>query len=163
MSQWIAPNRALKSAGTWTEKETATADVWCIERTAADAACNVHIPIPLPSNGSAKKGSYLKSVNVWFVILVGALDAMAANIYKVTLQADGGALVAGESIAFTYDAGHDAAAERVDVDEHVMTLTLDTPVWIDDDEQIFVELVLDNGAASVFELLGARANYTFRV
>jgi hypothetical protein len=37
------------------------------------------------------------------------------------------------SQTFTYDTGHDATGERVDVDEHKMMLTITTPFWIDND------------------------------
>jgi len=163
MSMMIHPNEIMASAGTWTEKETATADVWCLERTAANATANVRIPIKLPQNAAALKGSYLKSVDVWFEISAEAFDALAAKIYKTVFQADGAALVASTDVAFTYDAGHDAAAERVDIDQHLMTLTLDTPIWLDDGDMMFVELALDGGAAGVFQLLGARANFTLRL
>jgi hypothetical protein len=163
MSLWIDPAKAMHSAGTWTQKETATADVWCVERTAANATWNTHLPIPLPQNSAANKGSKLVSIDIWYVVLTEALDSLAATVYKVTKGADGAALAAGSAVTFTYDTGHDAAAERVDVDEHVMTLTITTPEWLDHEDIWFVELAGDGGANGVFELLGARANYIMRV
>jgi hypothetical protein len=164
MVKWIQPNEFMHSAGTWTQKETATADVWCVERTAADATWNTLIPIKVPQNGAAGKGSKLVSIDVGFVITAaGALDALTATIYKVAKQADGAALAAGTSVAFSYDTGHDTAPERIDADEHWMTLTLTTPVWLDDDEIWFVEIAGDGSAAGVIEFLGARINYTLRV
>jgi len=163
MSKFLEANRAMKSAGTWTEKETATADVWCIERTAADGTFNLRIPVELEGNSDGKKGCRLEKISVWYVVKVAALDALAAKIYKVTMQGDGGELVAGSELAFGYDAGHDAANERVDVDEHVMTLTLEEPVWIGAGESVFVELAVDAAATSVFEYLGAKVDYTLRL
>lgn len=163
MSLFIEPNQAMVSAGTWTEKETATADVWCIERTAGDGAFNLRIPVNLPGNVGPAKGCLLKSIAIWFVIKTAALDALAAKLYKVTMQADGGALVAGAEIAFDYDAGHDTDAERIDMDEHLMTLTLKNPEWVSDGDSLFVELAVDAAATSVFEFLGAKVNYTLRV
>jgi hypothetical protein len=165
MAKWIWPQEFMHSAGTWTQKETATADVWCVERSAANATWNTLIPIKLPQNSVAGKGSKLVSVDVGFVITAagGAVDVLAAAIYKVTKQADGGALAAGTSVTFTYDVGHDAAEERVDADEHWMTLTLSTPEWLDNDDLWFVEIAGDGSAGSIIEFLGARVNYTFRV
>jgi hypothetical protein len=163
MSQFIAPNEIMFSAGTWTNVETGVADIWGFQRAAANATANVWIPIPIPSNGVANKGAYLKSVDIWYTIATEAFDAIAATVYKATLPADGAAAGAGASQAFSYDSGHDDAAERVDVDEHKMTLTLTSPFWLDDDEYAFVELALDGNTNGVFTLLGARANYTLRV
>ena len=163
MSLFIEPNRAMKSAGTWSEKETAAADVWCIERTAGDGAFNLRLPVELPGNAGPQKGCLLKRIDLWYVVKTAALDALAAKIYAVALQPDGGALVAGAELEFAYDQGHDAAAERIDVDEHRMSLTLSEPKWIGAGESVFVELAADAAAASVFEFLGACAYYPQRV
>jgi hypothetical protein len=163
MAEWVFPNEVANSAGTWTQKETATADVWCIERTAANATWNTQIPIKIQQNGSAGKGSKLVSIDVGFVVLIEAMDAVTATLYKVTKQADGAVLVAGSAVTFTYDTGHDTANERIDVDEHWMTLTLSTPEWLDDGDLWFVEIAGDGGGNGVFEFLGARINYTLRV
>jgi hypothetical protein len=80
----------------------------------------------------------------------------------MTLPADGSA-ASTAAVTTTYDTGHDAAAERIDVDEHKMTLTVTTPFWVDDDEACYVELVVDAAATSVFKMIGARANFTLRV
>jgi hypothetical protein len=84
-------------------------------------------------------------------------------VNKVTRGADGAdATVAAQT--FTYDTGHDTAGERVDVDEHKMTLTITTPFWIDNDEYVLVELTCDQaGDTGVIELLGAVANFTSRM
>jgi hypothetical protein len=50
----------------------------------------------------------------------------------------------------------------VDVDEHKMTLTITTPVWIDNSQIVLVELTIDKaGDIGVVNLLGAIANYIF--
>ena len=64
--------------------------------------------------------------------------------------------------AFSYDTGHDTAAERLDVDEHKMTLTLTTPVWIDNDDYYYVKIAFDKAATSVCQFLAAFANFTLR-
>lgn len=163
MSQAIHPNQVMKSAGTWTEVETSVADVWALRRTAADATCNVRIPVLLPSNATAQKGAYLKSVDVYYTVATAALDSLAAAIYETNLPADGAAAGAATSHAFSYDSGHDTAPERIDVDEHALTLTLTTPVWLDAGDLFHVELAIDAAATSVFDFLGARLNYTLRL
>jgi len=88
---------------------------------------------------------------------------MSATINKVTRGADTAVAVV-DALTFTYDSGHDAAGERIDVDQHKMILTLDTPIWIDDDEYVLVALSINKaGDTGVFELLGAFANVTLRL
>ncbi len=161
MSQFIGPEEAQHSAGTWTATNGA-GNLWYSRRTAADANWVTKIPIKLPQNSVALKGSKLVSVDIYFVISDAALDALAAVLYKFTLPADGAAGTAA-AVTTTYDTGHDAAAERVDVDEHKMTLTLSTPEWMDDDAVYYVEISGDGSAAGVFDLYGARANFTLRL
>jgi hypothetical protein len=161
ISRFIQAIECLSSAGTWTH--TVGSNLWTMVRTAADVAFTVMIPVQLPVQSSvALKGAYLKSVDIWYKVATGALDAAAATMYKMTLAADGAACTT-EAVTTTYDTGHDAAAERIDVDEHKMTLTITTPFWVDDGEAVYVELVCDPAANSVFSLIGARANFTLRI
>jgi len=161
MSLFIGPEEVQQSAGTWTA--TVASNVWSTVRTAANAAWVTKIPIKLLANSVALKGSKLASIDIWFKIATEAMDSVAATIYLATLPADGAAYGAPAAQTFDYDTGHDAAEERVDVDEHKMTLTLDTPIWVDEDDEIYVELAGDGGASGVFTYYGVRANFTLRV
>ena len=122
---------------------------------------DLDIPVLLPSNSDANKGALLKSIEIDFEIKTAALDAMSAVLYRMDRGADG-ADVTVTSVSFSYDSGHDSASERIDVDEHKMTLTLDTPDYVDNDSYYWVVLTIDKAATSIFQLLGAFANYTFR-
>ena len=44
-----------------------------------------------------------------------------------------------------------------------MTLTLTTPVWIDNDDLYQVRLTMDAAATSVIRFHGARANFKLRL
>jgi hypothetical protein len=161
--QWISPQRMSYVTGTWADAAGQVSNTIVKKRTAADAAATITIPISLPSNDGAEKGSKLVSVDVYFEILTGAMDALTAAVHRVTLPADGAAIGTVEALTFSYDTGHDSAAERIDVDQHTMTLTLTTPVWIEDDQVIQVQLTLDGSATGVIDIIGARANYTTRL
>ena len=160
MSQFLPFSLFAHSAGTWTA--TVASNVWFARRTAADAASTTRIPVLVPSNSAGNKGAYLTSVDVFYRVGTAALDALQADLYTTTLGADS-ALQTVAAVTTTYDSGHDTAAERIDVDEHTLTLSLSTPVWVDNDEELFVELVADNAATSVLDLFGARANFTLRL
>jgi len=162
MSQYIPPTVWHFVTGTWTQAAGQVAGTIVVKNAAADATTVCNIPIMLPSNSVAQKGAYLKSIEIDFEILTAACDAVSAVVNKVTRGADGAvAVVAAQT--FTYDTGHDTAAERIDVDQHKMTLTITTPIWIDNDEYVLVELTLDRAATTVVECLGAVANYTLRI
>jgi len=117
----------------------------------------------IPQRDGATKGSKLTSVDFHFRVVTAALDAMEAHLYKGTMAADGTLWTTAE-VTTTYDTGHDTAAERIDVDEHKMTLTPSTPFWIDGDgEYYFVEVVYDGSAAGVIDEFGANVSLTVRL
>ena len=161
MTQYIPPTLMHPKTGTWTHAAGAVAGTIANHKAATDETAIVTIPMLIPSNSGSLKGSQLVSVEIDFEFLIEAMDAMDAVINKVTRGADG-AVAAVDALAFTYDAGHDTAAERVDVDQHKMTLTLDDPLWIDNEVEILVELTIDAGVNGTIDMLGAFANYVFQ-
>ncbi len=163
MSQFIGPSQCHYVTGTWTDAAGAVAGSIVKAKTAANEIGVVTIPITLPQNSKALKGSYLKSIDIWWACSTAAMDAVAALIHQIILPANGAAMPAVVAKAFTYDTGHDDAAERLTLDEHKMTLTLTTPFWLDDDDLILVQLSADAALTSVFRFHGARANYTLRI
>jgi hypothetical protein len=167
MSQWISPNMCSYVTGAWADAVGAVTGTVVKEKTAADNTGVIYIPVSaaLPSNSAAQKGSYLRSIDMWYAVTTAALDAAGATalIDKFTLPANGAAFAALSAQAFTYDTGNDTAAESDDLDEHKMTLTLTTPIWLDDDDLVQVRLTLDAAATSVVRFHGARANYTLRL
>lgn len=162
MSQYIPPTVFHLVTGTWTHAAGQVTDTIAVINAAADATTTCNIPVMIPSNSVAQKGAYLRSVEIDFEVLTAAMDAASVVFNLVTRGADGAvATVAAQT--FTYDTGHDTAAERIDVDQHKMTVTLDTPVWLDNDQYALVELTLDRAVTTVVHLLGAVANYTLRL
>lgn len=162
MSQFIAPTQVFGDTATWSLGAGQVANSIAYKCDATDETANLFIPVLLPSNSASAKGAYLKSIEVDFEIVTAACDAMSATLYKVTRGADGSDVTVA-SVSFTYDAGHDSAAERIDVDEHKMTLTLATPAWIDNDEYYWVKIAFDKAATTTVEFLGAVANFTLRL
>ncbi len=114
-------------------------------------------PTPLPC-----RVPNCTSIEIDFEITVAGMTAVTPVVNKVTRGADGAVAVVAAP-AFSYDTGHDTAAERIDVDQHKMTLTITTPFWVDNDVYVLVELSVDQaGDGGLFEVLGAFANYTLR-
>ncbi|MCC7162299.1 MAG: hypothetical protein IT331_07380 [Anaerolineae bacterium] len=158
-SQWIDPALIAKSAGTWTP--TYSTNKIFHRRTAGDATFNLFIPVVVKSNSSSQKGAYLKSIDVFYNVTNALDDLATVELNKQSLSSVG-AHTAG-AVTTTLDSGHDSAAERKAAGEHKMTVTLATPAWVDDDESYVLYMVCDAAATSVFDLVGARANYTLRV
>jgi hypothetical protein len=163
MSQWIPPTAAHLVTGTWTKTAGQVANTIVAHKAAADETAVVTIPILLPSNSGSYKGVLLTSIDVYWEVVTAALDAIDALVYKVVAPTNGAAIAAPTSVAFSYDAGHDTAAERLTLEQHTMALTLTTPAWIDDGDVYQVELTVDAALTSIFELIGARANFTLRL
>lgn len=162
MAQFIPPTLFHTVTGTWTLAAGAVAGTIAKHVAATDEVSVITIPIVLPSNSVDLKGAYLTSIEIDFEILIAACDALAAVVNKVTRGADTAVAVVAAQ-AFTYDTGHDTAAERIDVDQHKMTLTLTTPIWLDNDAYVNVEITADKAATTTIDFLGATANYTLRV
>lgn len=162
MSRFISPAGFMFSAGVWTPGEAA--NVVSITRAAADAAFVALVPLPLLSNEAALKGSRLKSVDVYYAIGVAAADDFATvELEKMYLGMDDTA-ISGTAIPISLDAGHDTAAERKAVDtDHVMTVTLNEPAWMDDAAAYALKMAVDCAATTVFTFFGARVNFDFRV
>ncbi len=161
MSKFIFPNQFSFSAGTWTP--TIASDVFSMVRSQADASFTAIVPIPLPSNAAVLKGSYLKSIDIYYKIAVAADDFATVDLNKEVLGVDDTAITAA-AVVTTLDLGHDTAGERKAADDdHVMTITLTTPAWLDDGDVYWVEMIVDCAATTDFIFFGARANYTLRV
>jgi len=167
-TQWITPFQMFGTVAAWGVVAGQVSGSLVYKCDATDEAAHLHIPIAIPSNsgvsavtGSAVKGAKLKSVEMDFEILIAACDALSAVFVKNKRGIDGSVVVVSNP-AFTYDTGHDTAAERLDVDQHKMTMTLDTPVFIENDEYWYVDVTIDKAATSTFEILGAFVNYTFK-
>jgi hypothetical protein len=163
MSLYIPPNLFHCVTGTWTLAAGNVAGTIVKKVNDADQTSVINIPILVPSNSVALKGSLLKSIEIDYEVVTSAMTAVDAVVNKVTRGADGED-ASVEAQTFTYDTGHDAAGERSDVDEHKMTITITTPFWVANDEYVLVELTVDQaGDTGVIHLLGAVVNYTLRM
>ena len=162
MAQYIPPTLFHVATGTWTLAAGAVAGTIAKHVAAADETSIINVPVVLPSNSIALKGAYLVSIEIDFEILIAACDALAAVVNKVTRGVDGEVAVV-DAQTFTYDTGHDGASERIDVDQHKMTLTLSTPFWLDNDVYVLVEITADKAATTTMDFLGAVANFDLRL
>jgi hypothetical protein len=149
------------TVGTFTM--TQAAHVWSMNKTAAANTSIIQVPIPIPQNSVDLKGSCLKSIELWWTNGTADLTVLSVEVYKAVLPANGAAMAAPTLLAHTPDAGHDEAGETITQDEHKMPLTLDTPIWLDDDAVIYAEVTVNAAAGSVFKMFPARANFTLRL
>ena len=168
MAQFIPPAMIGKSA-TATMAMAVASNVWSDDRTANDSSCTLYIPVTIPSSSVPLKGSYLKSIELMYSLGTTLADNISTvKLYKDTLAAvaasgSGSINTAAEITGITIDVGHDTTAERKALDEHRMIITLDTPVWIDNDATYHLEVVIDHHANTVTKIFGAIINYTLRL
>ena len=167
MSKVISPFNMFGTVATWTIAAGAVTNTLAYHADATDeaAVCNIFIDpwsnSGVDASGLPVKGSLLKSIEVDFEVLVAACDAVSAAIYKVKRGANGAVAVVSAP-TFTYDTGHDTAPERLTLDQHKMILTLDTPVYVENDEYYIVAVTFDKAATTTIDVLCAVANFTFR-
>ena len=162
ISYWIPPMRMHYVTGTWADAAGAVANTIAKTCSLGDNTAVITIPVVPLQSSVAAQGFYLTSVNVWFESLTAAPTALDALIFSNTLPADTAVMVAA-AVTFDYDTGHDTAGERDNVDQHKMTLTLTTPVWIDNDMIYNVQITIDGATNTVIHSLGARVNGTLRL
>jgi hypothetical protein len=160
MSQYIPPNTMHCVTGTWTDIAGQTAGTICRHKAATAETSIINIPLQVPSNSVALKGTLLKSVEVDYEILVAACTSMTAAFVKVVRGIDGADAVVSTP-ACTQDLV--AAVGAASVDEHKLVVTLTTPVWIDNDEYWFLKLTAVAAATTQIDLLGAVVNFTERL
>jgi len=160
--QFITPLKMHLVTGTWAPAAGGTAGWVCMSKTAAANTPVITIPIDIPQNSIALQGSKLVSIDLWYEIATAAANAITPVINKCTLPADNTAYAAVAAQVFSYDTGHDTAAKRYAVQKHKMTLTLTTPIWLSELDEILVQLTADCAATTALTIYGARALFTFR-
>ena len=162
LSRFVSPFECgYSGTGTWTP--TIAANLITNVRTAGLNWFKILIPILVLSNSAGKRGAYLESIDTYYKIATEAMTLIdGLTIDKITLGADGAAC-AGVTVAVSQDTGHDTNNERRDIEDHTMTTTITTPVWVDNDEHFAGCLKVIPGAAGVFTFIGARINYTLRI
>ena len=89
MSQFIPCSLFHFSTGTITDVAGQVAGTIVRHRAAANQTTLITIPVTVPSNSVALKGSYLKSIEIDYEILVAEPTSLTWTINKVTRGADG--------------------------------------------------------------------------
>ena len=161
--KWHPPTQCHTITGTWANAAGQVGNTIVHKKTANAETSILTVPLELPMNDGVEKGAYLVSVDVYTEQLVADTTTTDAAIHRVTLPVQGAAIGAIEVLAFAYDVGNDTAGERDAADQHTMTLTLTTPIWVEEDHVIQVVLTFVCGGAVVIDYIGTRANYTYRL
>ena len=160
MAQFIAPTLFHIVTGTWTQAAGQVSGTICMHKAATAETANVNIPIMIPSNSVGLKGAYLKSIEVDYEILVAACTSVTATLNKVVRGVDTAVAVVSAP-AITQDLA--AAVAAATVDQHKLTVTLTTPVWIANTEYYLLKLAMVAAATTTIDLLGAVVNFTERI
>jgi len=160
MSQFIPPTAFHIVTGTWTQAAGQIAGTIAMHKAAAAETAVINIPIMLPSNSVALKGAYLKSVEIDYEILILAATSMTAALNKVSRGLDT-AVASVASVTVTQDLA--AAVAAATQDQHKLTITLTTPVWLLNTDYYLLKLSAVCPATTTLDLLGAVANFTLRI
>jgi hypothetical protein len=158
-AQHIPPNAMHIVTGTWTDADGTVTGQPCRRKTATAETAIISIPICIPSNSVALQGAKLASIEIDYDVNTAACTSVTAAISKIVRGADGAVSVVSAP-ACTQDLT--AATDAADVDEHKLTVTLTTPVWIDNDEYYMLKLTVVAAATTVFDIFGAVANFTLK-
>jgi hypothetical protein len=160
MSQFIPPTAFHIVTGTWTQAAGQIAGTIALHKAAAAETAVINIPIMLPSNSVALKGAYLKSVEIDYEILILACTSMTAALNKISRGLDTAVAVVA-AVTVTQDLV--AAVAAATADQHKLTVTLTTPVWLLNTDYYLLKFSAVAAATSTIDLLGAVANFTLRL
>lgn len=148
------------TVGTWAM--TVAAHIWTLNKSAAADTSVLKVPLELPGNAAALKGAYLKTIDIYWINATANLTDMSVEVYQSTFPAQAGTL-ATALLASSYDSAHDTAAKRYTQAQHKMTITLTTPIWVSNTNEVYIELTCNAAATSAVKLQGVAANYTLRL
>ncbi len=160
MTQFIPPTTMYGDTATWAMGAGEVAGTIVYACDATDEVANLYVPITLPSNSEASKGAYLKTIEIDYEIKTAACDSVTASLAKITRGADGADAVVA-AVTVTQDLA--AAVAAATLNEHKLTVTLTTPIWIDHNEHLLFKVAFDKAATSIVQVLGVFANFTLRV
>jgi hypothetical protein len=160
-SQYIPPTLFHFSTGTITEIAGQTTSTIVEHRAAANQTTLITIPIIIPSNSVALKGSYLKSIELDYEIMTAEPTSLTWTLNKITRGANGADATVTPITGVT--AALDAVA-AITVNEHKQVITITAPAWIDNDEYYLLELALEaGGGGNTADFISAVANFTERL
>lgn len=162
----ISPFQCYGTVATWAIGAGQVAGAMSYKCDATDETAHLFVEVRTPSHkpdsaGNAVKGFKIVDIEIDYEITAAACDAVDVVINKIKRGADGAVYVVSTP-AFSYDTGHDTAAERYDVDQHKMTLSLTTPIWVEDDEYFVLDFTINKAATSIFEIYGGVVHGTLR-
>ncbi len=160
MSQYIPPTTMMGITGTFTLAAGAVSGTIAYHRAAGAQTSVIYIPVGLPSNSSATKGAYLKSIEVDYECLLAVATSVTFGLSKVTRGANTAVAVVS-AVTVTQDLA--AAVAAATEDQHKCTVTLTTPEWIDNDVYYILTMTIVAGGTVTNDVLGAVANYTLRL
>ena len=158
--QYLPPNTFHCVTGTWTDIAGQVAGTIARHKAATAETATINIPIQIPSNSVAGKGSLLKYVEVDYEVRTDVLTSSTLSIVKVVRGADGAVAVvsapAGTQLLTP-------ATTAGTVNKHRDRFTLTTPVYIDDDEYYFLKMAAIATATCLLDLYSAVAYFTERL
>jgi len=160
MSQYIPCTAMSFVTGTWANSAGYVAGTISKRKTANAETGVVTVPIVIPSNSIALQGAKLVSIELDYELETDVATSVTAVLHKIVRTADTGAQVASHpTITQNLAAATDAASH----DQHKLTVSLTTPIWIDNDDYYLCEFSFVCGADVVVEVLAAVVNFTLRV
>ena len=158
----IPPSFAAGSGGTWVH--TLDGTNWYLGRTAGAGNFYLGIPIVVPhQNASENRGSRIASVDVYYQIYTAAMTTLTPEFNLQAWELGGEGFATPTNPAYTADTTHSSNEGRVTTGVHFMNLELNTPLWLEGDTSLRLDLYGVVDANSVFRFWGAQVNYTLRI
>ena len=160
MSKFVPPTVMMGITGTFTFAAGAVAGTIALHRAAAAQTSVVYIPIDIPANSVALKGSLLKSIEIDYENLLATATSVTFALTKITRGADTAVAVVS-TVTTTQDLV--AATTAAKQDQCKCTVTVTTPEWVSNSTNYVLTMTIVAAGTITNDVLGATVNYTARL
>ena len=162
---WIPAFENYPTDDVWTVvNDATTGNVPVLRRPPAGIDSKCTTPVKLPARTTATRGRMITSWDTIYEVFVSPTNFLSIG-YLVTVPANGltitKATYAGNLVAH-YDVTHQPTAHKVSVNNHTLTVTPPTPVYLGDRQAFYIEPTVYAIVTPLAEvdLVGTRVNYT---
>lgn len=150
----IGPHE-FRGGGTWTYTGATQSAAPRKAKTAAAATSVVSADLCPVKPHLKGMGLKLKALTLCYLIETADLTTFTPTLVKYSASSD-----SFISVPFSYDAGHDTNGERVGQGDHVMVLTPDGELWLEQGDLLWLSLsIVDPGTSEFTLTAGSHAIY----
>ena len=123
----------------------------------------IFIPINLLCSPNMNQGAKIKKIDIYYKIAIATLTGMSEPKINKNKLPEHGLDITNENLNVTFDENNNDASKRRAIGSHKLTMTLDTPYYVKDDEKIEINFNFTGGATTETFIYGAQVEFELRL